>query len=76
MYTCCGHLLNHPKKSVEEIRWNWLDEKMEFNYFSAIAVFIYAIKLASVERWMFLSEEKGQEMLDKLINQITTSVKF
>ena len=57
------------EKTIERIRWNWLDEAVGYRMFSRDAVITYAIKLQSVERWLELSPDDGRKMLDVLIQQ-------
>ena len=57
------------EKSIERIRWSWLDEAVGYRMFSRDAVISYAIKLQSVERWLRLSPDEGRRMLDVLIQQ-------
>lgn len=64
------------EKKIDEIRWQWLDERIGYNYFSADFVFSYAIKLASLKRWINLNEQDGEEKLNNLINQISLNIKL
>ncbi len=64
------------EKTIEEIRWEWLDEKIENSFFSADYIFVYAIKLASLERWINLSDKKGEEQLNIIIENITENIKL
>ena len=64
------------EKTTEEIRWNWLEQRVGHDYFSCYAVFAYAVRLSSVERWIYLNEKKGEETLNNLINDIELNVKF
>ena len=64
------------EKAIENIRWKWLDEKMGYDYFSSLVIFVYTIKLSSVERWLSMDEKKGEEMLNNLINEISANIKF
>ena len=57
------------EKSIERIRWDWLDEAVGHRMFSRDAVISYAIKLQSVERWHKLLPDEGRRMLDVLIQQ-------
>lgn len=64
------------EKTIENIRWDWLDQKTEHSIFSADNVFAYGVKLNSVERWYNMTEEKGKEILDELISKIKANIKF
>lgn len=62
------------EKKIDLIRWQWLDEYVDYRSFSKEAVYAYAIKLAGVERWLALDETEGRRMLDALIEQVKESV--
>lgn len=64
------------EKIIENIRWDYLDQNTESDYFTANAVFAYTVKLLSVERWFKLSKENGENLLNRLIEQIKGSIKF
>lgn len=64
------------EKAIESIRWKWLEEMLGFDYFSNKAVFVYAIKLISIERWANMNDQKGEEILNGLIEKIGDNVKF
>lgn len=55
------------EKTMERIRWEWLDGAVGYSPFTAEAVYAYAIKLQSVERWLLLDREEGKRMLDSLV---------
>ena len=57
------------EKTIERIRWSWLDEAVGHRMFSRDAVISCAIKLQSIERWLELSPDEGRKMLDVLIQQ-------
>jgi hypothetical protein len=57
------------EKTIEQIRWHWLDEAVGHRMFTRDAVISYAIKLQSVERWLKLLPVEGKRMLDVLIQQ-------
>jgi hypothetical protein len=69
-----GDDLVQIEKEIENIRWKWLDEKVETDFFSKNFIYSYAVKLESVTRWFELDEENGRQMLDKLINEIKKNV--
>ncbi|MCG8572543.1 MAG: DUF2764 domain-containing protein [Spirochaetes bacterium] len=71
-----SHDLIRIEKTIEDIRWNWLDESTLDTHFALPNVIAYAVKLASVERWSAMTEEKGQAVLDELIEKIKSSIDF
>ncbi|HOJ63130.1 MAG TPA: DUF2764 family protein [Spirochaetota bacterium] len=64
------------EKEEELIRWDYLDEYVGKDFFSTNFVFSYAIKLRSVERWLSLKKEIGEEILTKLIEDIKSKISF
>lgn len=64
------------EREIENIRWKWLEENGEEKEFSIEKIFSYAIKLLSLERWSKLTEEDGAKVFNKIIENITTRVKF
>lgn len=70
-----GHLVKIEQK-IEEIRWKWVEERVGYQQFSLDNILAYAIQLNSVERWINLTEEKGETVLNNLISEITDNIKL
>jgi hypothetical protein len=64
------------EKKIEEIRWDWLDQYSLEDFFTKNLVFVYGIKLASVERWYSMTPESGELIFNKLIEQIKEKINF
>jgi hypothetical protein len=64
------------EKYLDSLRWDWLTENWEAETFGTLAVYSYTLKLAMVERWNGLSEENGEKLFNKLVNQIKGSIVF
>lgn len=64
------------EKSVDKIKWDYLDEATFFHYFTIEKILSFVIKLNLTERWLKLDAETGNELLNKLINELKTSYKF
>ncbi|HPO49413.1 MAG TPA: DUF2764 family protein [Spirochaetota bacterium] len=64
------------EKTIEEIRWDYLDEASEDGHFGLNNVLSYAIKFRSIQRWLSLSKEKGEELFNRLIEQIKGNIAF
>ncbi|NNM67717.1 MAG: DUF2764 family protein [Spirochaetales bacterium] len=64
------------EKYLDSLRWDWLTENWEAQTFGTLAVYSYTLKLAMVERWNGLSEENGEKLFNKLVNQIKGSIVF
>jgi len=64
------------EKELENIKWAWLSENGEAIEFSIKYIYSYAVKLLSIERWHYLTDKKGNEVLDNIIDKISNNVKF
>jgi hypothetical protein len=64
------------EKDIDLVKWEELNELTLFHYFSVEKVLTYIIKLGILERWDKLDKEAGQEMFNRLINELTSSYKF
>ncbi len=64
------------EKTVESIKWQWLEENAEEFEFSFNFLCSYAIKLLSVERWYHLTDKSGDEVLNNIMGNISNSVNF
>ena len=64
------------ESTIEDIRWKWLDENTSLDHFSLPVIYSYAVKLNSIERWTNLTDQRGNEVLDRLIEKIKVNVKF
>jgi Protein of unknown function (DUF2764) len=68
--------LTKREEALDEIRWQWLDERVGPRFFSLEFLCAYALKLASVERWLTLDEAKGEEMFNEILATVRRSVRF
>lgn len=64
------------EKSIDKIKWDYLDEETFFYYFTIEKIMSFLIKLTITERWMKLDAKTGKELLNKLINELKTSYEF
>lgn len=64
------------EKRVDRIKWDYLDEKVFFHYFTIEKIFSFIIKLSIVERWMSLDKETGQELFKELLKNMETTYEF
>lgn len=62
------------EKKIEEIRWNWLEDRVGYDQFGINNILSYAVRLQSVERWLSLTEEKGEAVLNNIIESIAGSI--
>ncbi|GAB1360383.1 DUF2764 domain-containing protein [Porphyromonadaceae bacterium] len=68
--------LFESERKVDLLKWDWLEEKTLFIYFSFENVFSYLLKLEMIERWLQLNKETGEQMFRSLITQMKESVKL
>jgi hypothetical protein len=71
-----GTNLIEREKKIDLIKWELLDERTFFYYFTIEKIFAYVLKLDIIERWIGLNKETGQELFNRLINDLETSQKF
>ncbi|MFW5944153.1 MAG: DUF2764 family protein [Bacteroidota bacterium] len=64
------------EKSLDQFRWDQLDEFTRFHYFSLEVILAYTIKLQMVYRWMKLDEQTGRELFKQLIEELKESFEF
>lgn len=64
------------ERSIDLLKWNWLDEMTFFHYFDIEKVISYLIKLLIVNRWMKLDPATGQKMFDHILSDIKKSHEF
>lgn len=64
------------EKGIDLLRWEMIDEMNKFDYFNVERLMGYWCKLEIVTRWFHLSEETGQEMFQRIINEIESEFRF
>ncbi len=64
------------EKSLDQFKWEQLNEMTLFHYFSIEVVLAYILKLNMIYRWMHLDEQTGREMFESLINELKESFEF
>lgn len=58
------------EKSLDLLRWDWLDDNTFFNYFTIEKLIAYYIKLTIIERWIKLDPKTGRELFDRLMKEL------
>jgi hypothetical protein len=61
------------EKSIDELRWSYLDEVTFFEYFTVEKILAFVIKLGIAERWLGIDKEYGNEMFKKLLKELQSS---
>ncbi len=64
------------EKSIDQLRWAFLDEMNTFNYFSIEIIFSYMVKLMIIERWLKLDPKTGEELFRRLIGDLQSGYEF
>nr|NQU93986.1 DUF2764 family protein [Bacteroidota bacterium] len=65
-----GETMLDREKSLDLMRWQWIDDATFFNYFSIERILGFLLQLEMVERWMLLGDQEGEEMFRKLLNTL------
>lgn len=68
-------LLEREKK-LDALKWNWLDENTFFNYFSIEKILAFILKIEMIERWKFLTVEKGTQIFRELLVGMKEGIAF
>lgn len=64
------------EKSLDMMRWDYLNELNTFNYFSIEVLIAFVIKLIMVVRWIQLDPETGRKMFKQIISELEESYEF
>ncbi len=64
------------ERFIDEIRWDYLDEKVFFHYFTIERVMSFVLKLQIVERWATLDRETGRNLFQRLLDELGNSYTF
>ncbi|MFO7656925.1 MAG: DUF2764 family protein [Bacteroidales bacterium] len=65
--------LLEKEKKIDLIKWELLDERTFFHYFTVEKVFAYALKTDMIERWIKLDKKTGEELFNKLLGDLEGS---
>ncbi len=69
------NLLNR-EKSLDQLKWDQINELTLFHYFSTEVVLAYTLKIQMIYRWMQLDVETGKEMFKQMIDELKESFEF
>lgn len=70
------HDLLEREKKLDQMRWEWMEEAIFFNYFGIERIFVFLIKLEMIERWISLDKEKGKELFRNIISELKDEVQI
>lgn len=68
--------LRKSELACEEVRWNWLDERLGADFCGVDAIYAHLIKLWSVERWEELTRASGEARFGSIVDLIRRSIRF
>ena len=64
------------EKAMDAIRFEWLQERTEFDYFSAEMVFAYYLEAVMLHRWSLLTVEEGEKVFRELVADMKKDIKL
>lgn len=64
------------EKAMDAIRFEWLQERTEFDYFSAEMVFAYYLEAVMLHRWSLLTVEEGEKVFRALVADMKKGVRL
>jgi hypothetical protein len=65
--------LMEKEKKADLIKWEFLDERTFFHYFTVERIFAYLLKLEMVARWIKLDKKTGEELFRRLLKDLESS---
>jgi len=63
------------EKKLDQMRWNWMEDKTFFEYFSLERLYVYLLQTDIIERWLTLDKEKGNQMFRDIIASLKDEVR-
>jgi len=64
------------ERSLDMLRWDYMNELNTFHYFTIEVLLAFVIKLFMTERWLMLDPETGKKMFKQIISELETSYEF
>ncbi|MBR7154457.1 MAG: DUF2764 family protein [Paludibacteraceae bacterium] len=64
------------EKAMDAIRFEWLQERTEFDFFSPEMVFAYYLEAVMLHRWSILTVEEGEKVFRQLVSEMKQGVKL
>ncbi len=68
--------LIEKERGLDFLKWDFLDEKTTFEYFSIEKVLSFLIKLMMIERWSKLDTESGKKVFHELVERLRAGFEF
>jgi len=64
------------EKAMDAIRFEWLQDRTEFDFFSVEMVFAYYLEAVMLHRWSILTVEQGEQVFRELVKDMKKGVKI
>jgi hypothetical protein len=68
--------LMQREKAQDAIRFTWLQDRTEFDFFSSEMVFAYYLEAIMLHRWSILTIEEGEKVFRELVADMKKGVKL
>ena len=68
--------LMQREKAMDAIRFEWLQTRTEFDFFSAEMVFAYYLEALMLHRWSLLTIEEGERVFRELVKDMKKGIKL
>lgn len=68
--------LMQREKAIDAIRFEWLQERTEFDFFSPEMVFAYYLKAVMLHRWSILTVEEGERVFRGMVADLKKDIKL
>lgn len=68
--------LMEREQHIDALRWQWIEDKTRFIYFSIENVLAYYLQAAILHRWDDLTREQGEQIFRAMLADMKRDVKF
>ena len=68
--------LMQREKAMDAIRFEWLQERTEFDFFSVEMVYAYYLEAVMLHRWSLLTVEEGEKVFRQLVSDMKQDIKL
>ena len=68
--------LMQREKAMDAIRFEWLQTRTEFDFFSVEMVFAYYLEALMLHRWSLLTVEEGEKVFRELVKDMKMGIKI
>ena len=64
------------EKAMDAIRFEWLQDRTEFDFFSPEMVFAYYLEAVMLHRWSILTIEEGEKIFRAMVSEMKQGIKL